>query len=203
MTNHIFSTSRALFFALLPVSLLASGCSDSGDVDPVVAQAESIDPDQETAYITEVGLDHHTIYTDIAIAASPDEVWAVLTDFDQMPNWSSTLQGIDGELADGAMVIVNFDLMGTLLEVPHTLIYEPEEMMFGWADPVQGFEGIVDDHAYTVARTDGELTLFVQTDAFVGTDDSVTTASLAQQLLPLYEAFNRELKAEVERRSAR
>ncbi|MFZ2155466.1 MAG: SRPBCC domain-containing protein, partial [Bradyrhizobium sp.] len=43
-----------------------------------------------------------TIETEIMIAASPEEIWAVLTDFDAYPNWNPFIRRIGGSAVVGA-----------------------------------------------------------------------------------------------------
>lgn len=48
----------------------------------------------------------YQVYTEIIIDATPEEVWSVLTDFDQMSSWSSSLQTITGIFENGQDVDV-------------------------------------------------------------------------------------------------
>ena len=160
---------------------------------------EELDPDRETEEVVELGDEQWQAYTDIVIEATPEQVWEVLTDFEAMPTWSSSLQGIEGPLADGASVVVTFIVFEMTYELDHTLIHADGEH-FGWADPVLGYDGISDHHLYVVGETDGTHTLFIQEDTFTGTSEVATAQELAQTVAPIYTAFNRELEAEVEAR---
>ena len=188
---------RLAMMLVLSASFAFTSCSNDDDSDEPIVRCES--PTVE-AYVTETSATEATVYTATVIDATPAEVWSVLTDFDNMPNWSSnTLQGIDGELVNGAAIVAHFivDTNGTILPVPHTLIYE-EGKSFGWADPIIGFDGLTDNHMYVVEAC-GNKTLFKQTDTFTGTNANLTPAALANSIMPLYELFNAELKAEVEK----
>jgi len=147
---------------------------------------------------------HATVDTSVLINATPAEVWATLTDFDAMASWSSgTLQGMTGEIEDGGSVTIIF-IFGTtedgapnIMEIPHTLIFEEGSVM-GWSDPFpEDIGGGHDNHLYRVEAC-GDRTLFVQSDEIVG---NPYAANFAAQLLPLYQTFNAELKAEVEGQS--
>lgn len=174
-----------------------SGGSSAGDGSST--GGEGLDPDRETEEVVELGDEQWQAYTDIVIEATPEQVWEVLTDFETMPMWSSSLQEIEGPLADGASVVVTFIIFDMTFELDHTLIYADGEY-FGWADPVFGYEGISDHHLYIVGETDGTHTLFIQEDTFTGTSEAATAQDLAQTVAPIYTAFNRELEAEVEAR---
>ena len=70
----------------------------------VAAQENPKTISSETMEVVEIGPNHHKVYTDIVIDAPPDEVWAVLTDFERMPDWSSTFQGLTGDFSNGGTV---------------------------------------------------------------------------------------------------
>ena len=154
--------------------------------------------------IAQLSATHATVDTSVLINATPAEVWATLTDFDAMASWSSgTLQGMTGEIEDGGSVKITF-IFGTtddgapnVMEIPHTLIFQEGRVM-GWSDPFpQDIGGGHDNHLYRVEAC-GDQTLFVQSDAIVG---NPYAANFVAQLLPMYQTFNAELKAEVEGQS--
>ncbi|RED18843.1 SRPBCC family protein [Pontivivens insulae] len=151
--------------------------------------------------ITQLSATHATVDTSVLIDAAPAEVWATLTDFDVMDTWSSgTLQGMTGDIKDGGRVTVTFIFGATedgtpnMMEIPHTLIYD-EGRVLGWSDPFpEDIGGGHDNHLYRVEAC-GDQTLFVQSDEIVG---NPFAAGFVAQLLPMYQAFNAELKAEIE-----
>lgn len=154
--------------------------------------------------IAQLSETHATVDTSVLINATPAEVWVTLTDFDAMANWSSgTLQGMTGEIEDGGRVTVTF-IFGTtedgapnVMEIPHALIFEEGRVM-GWSDPFpEDIGGGNDNHLYRVEAC-GDQTLFVQSDEIVG---NPYAANFVAQLLPMYQTFNAELKAEVEGQS--
>ncbi len=152
--------------------------------------------------IAQVTETHATIHTSVLVDASPAEVWAILTDFDDMAMWSSgTLQGMTGDIKNGGSVTITF-IFGTtedgepnIMTIPHTLIYD-EGSVIGWSDPFpEDVGGGHDNHLYRVEAC-GDRTLFVQSDEIVGNPNA---ANFVARLLPMYQMFNAELKAEVER----
>ncbi len=151
--------------------------------------------------IAQISATHATVDTSVRIDASPADVWATLTDFATMASWSSgTLQDMTGDIKDGGSVTITF-IFGTtedgapnVMTIPHTLIYE-EGSMIGWSDPFpEDIGGGHDNHLYRVEAC-GDQTLFVQSDEIV---DNPYAANFVAQLLPMYQTFNAELKAEVE-----
>lgn len=152
--------------------------------------------------IAQLSATHATVDTSVQINAAPADVWATLTDFDTMASWSTgTLQGMAGDIKDGASVVVTFifdmDENGApnVNEIPHTLIYE-EGRAFGLSDPFP--EDVGDGHDSNTCRIEacGDHTLFVQSDQIV---DNPYAANFVAQLLPMYQTFNAELKAAAEK----
>ena len=45
------------------------------------------------------------VFTEIEIDATADQVWAVLTDFEKLPEWSSSFQGVNKHMALGLSLI--------------------------------------------------------------------------------------------------
>jgi len=148
--------------------------------------------------VTELAADHHEVYTEIVIDVPPHRVWAVVTDFRAMPDWSPSFKGLSGDFSDGGNITTVFD-MGEGDEEYTATLHLIEGSEYGWSED---YDGIRDNHIYRVVPLLETQTRFVQTDAFKGTADWATTAELAQMYLEQYEAFNRALKAECERRYA-
>lgn len=151
--------------------------------------------------IAQLSATHATVDTSILIDADAAEVWATLTDFEAMADWSTgTLQGMTGDIQDGGGVTITF-IFGTdengepnSNEIPHTLIYD-EGRAFGWSDPFpEDVGGGRDNHVYRVEAC-GDQALFVQSDEII---DNPYAATFVTQLLPMYQMFNAELRAAVE-----
>ncbi len=190
--------SVVLIAQVIILSFLTYSCDDD-DVcmpDPNLTVA--------TSFTTELAENHHSVYTDIVIDASQEEVWTVLTDWANMPNWSSSLQGLSGDIRDGGSVVATFIAIDPTtgdplsIDLPHTLIYE-EGVLFGWADPLALVPGITDNHLYRLEAISECQTRFIQTDEFQGTNPDFTTEVLATLSETGYNEFNAELKAEVEK----
>lgn len=151
--------------------------------------------------LAQLSATHATVHSSVLIDATPADVWATVTDFDTMSEWSTgTLQTMTGDIEDGGRVVITFifgvDDTGApnVNEIPHTLIYE-EGVAFGWSDPFpDDIGGGHDNHIYRVEPC-GDQTVFVQSDEIV---DNPYAANFVAQLLPLYQTFNAELKAAVE-----
>ncbi len=192
--NKLMNQSLVVFLFSISLNTFVSCSSDD--------ESSTCKPDlslqTETSNVRSISANHHAVYTDIVINRSSEQIWAVLTDFEKMPNWSSSFQGLKGDIRNGESIVSLFLNEGKINEFPHTLIYE-EGVQFGWSDPIMIFPGIRDNHRYKVEAISPCQSRFIQTDDFSGTDANTTTEEFAQLTLESYKKFNQELKAEVEK----
>ena len=108
------------------------------------------------------------VFTQIEINAPREKVWEVLTDFEKMPEWSSSFQGIKGEFKEGGKATSYFkSSFGRKdMEFHHTIIEFEEGVSFGWSDPLT--MGMKDHHVYKLEDMPNGNTLFIQTDGVEG-----------------------------------
>jgi hypothetical protein len=146
--------------------------------------------DCPTCAITKVRGNYRTIHTEITIDAPPEQVWAVLTDWGALSEWSPTIQGVTGAVSDGAVVMVDYVHPGNgkLLHTEHTFLVEAG-VSYGRSDPVIG--GVTDNHHYRIEALPDGRTRLVQ-------DDVVDGGLLARLLLGTFMEFNTALKERVE-----
>ena len=148
-----------------------------------------------------VSFSHHKIHTDIVIDAPPELVWSVLTDTASYENWAAFLVNIDGEIEGGSKITVSFQLdlaKDKLTTVDHTITVVDGQEFF-WAEKGPG--GIRDNHHFKVQAIKDGKTRFVQSDEIMGGITFLMGGRLAKLYLDGYQAFNRGLKAEAERRA--
>lgn len=154
----------------------------------------------KTSNITEVSATHVKIYTDIVINAPASKVWATLTDFSKMPNWSSTLKSLSGDIKNGGSVIVKTDLgNGQVADIPRSPLIYQEGLLFGWSGEIERLPGLSDNHRYIVEAISKCQTRFIQTEEVKGLNPNITAVALANRALERYNTFNKELKKEVEK----
>ena len=154
----------------------------------------------ETGSIEKVSFSHHRIYTDIVIDAAPDVVWSVLTDTPSYGNWAAFLVAIEGEISDGTKITAVFQTnprKDKLTRIYHRISVSPGHSFF-WAEKGPG--GIRDNHHFKVEAAENGTTRFIQTDEIMGGLTWLIGGRLAKMYLLGYQAFNRGLKVEVERR---
>ncbi|TDS15524.1 polyketide cyclase/dehydrase/lipid transport protein [Maribacter caenipelagi] len=184
------------FIVILPFIFM--GCGSK--VKTESTSNTSIKPIEEVS-IKEIDENHYSLVTSITIDAATSEVWEVLTDFENMSNWSSTLQKIDGiKIENGQDVNIVYKVDGQNQIIPHNLIYS-ENKYYGWSDTIAVLPGVIDRHLYEIRKNGKSRTKFIQSDEFRGYNPNRSNIDLARFVLPQYLTFNRELKAEVERRT--
>ena len=64
------------------------------------------------------------VFTGIEIDATADQVWAVLTDFEKLLEWSSSFQGVNKPMALGEVLTTYFKspITGGMMEFKHEVI---------------------------------------------------------------------------------
>lgn len=155
--------------------------------------------DGEKAEVTHPAEDTFAVHTEVLIDAPPEKVWAVLTDFERLSEWSNNLVGLEGDFRDGGQITVSFKAGPLTQKLQHEVKFFEEGRSFGWSDPL--FSGLSDHHIYQVNATDDGKTLFVQTDHVKGTHGHIgyhIGHQLALGTMHAYVEFNRRLKARVE-----
>ncbi|MEM9930403.1 MAG: SRPBCC domain-containing protein [Bacteroidota bacterium] len=138
------------------------------------------------------------VFTQIEINAPREKVWAVLTDFEKMPEWSSSFQGIKGEFKEGGKATSYFKapIGGGNMEFQHTIIDFEEGVSFGWSDPLM--MGMKDHHIYRLEDLPNGNTLLIQTDGVEGGATHFMGHLVTHNMKAMYLKFNQELKDRVE-----
>ena len=155
----------------------------------------------EKATVTHDDNTTYSVHTELLMDASPEKVWAVLTDFDKLKEWSPNLIRFEGEFRKDGQAKVTFLIgVGNMTQdFNHPLVHFEEGKMFGWSAPIPHM-GMKDNHKYIVQPVDGEpdKTLFIQTDQFHGQGAHLIGGMLSNGAMQGYAAFNRALKKRVE-----
>lgn len=153
-----------------------------------------------TIEVRKLADNHWQTYTDIIIEAPIEKVWKVLTDWNNISNWSSSLIGIKGNIQDEGNVMVSYLVDGNTYDTPHTFIYK-EMKEFGWSDLMEGtFKGLTDNHRFRVEKISDNQTRFIQSDDFKGLGNKdMSSEKVAKITVKFFPIFNQELKVEVEK----
>lgn len=156
----------------------------------------STEDSRQGSSITRVARNELRVATHIAIDAPPAEVWATLTDWDNLSTWSSSFVSLEGDFEDGGRVRVTFKVMGLKHRYERDLIDFQDGIQFAWSD--RFLLGMVDRHRYRVEPHGNGATKFVQTDRVKGGAAIILGPLVARMLRRMYVRFNRELKNQIE-----
>lgn len=104
------------------------------------------------------------IHTEIQIAATPQRVWEVLTEFAAYPQWAPFFKAIEGELEPGKRLRVSFQKGPTMR--PVVTEAKPGEVL-EWHGKLL-FGGIFDGRHRFELRDVGGTTRFIHNEEFSG-----------------------------------
>lgn len=138
-----------------------------------------------------------SVTVSIHITATPERIWAILTDANAFPRWNSTVKEVSGVIALGQIVSLKttanpertFKLKVTKADPGKLLVWQDG------AAPM--FKGV---RTYTISKqTDGSSN-FMMTETFTGLMLPLIAGSLPD-FRPVFERYAADLKAEAERTS--
>lgn len=139
----------------------------------------------------------HAITETIDIAAEPDRVWAVLTDFAHYPDWNPFIVSMSGQLVLGAKLRARLAPPGgkPMTFTPTLTVLEPGRAV-GWLGRLL-MPGIFDGaHRFELQPIEGG-TRFTQTEEFRGVLVPLTRRTLAKTAHG-FQALNKAMKARAE-----
>lgn len=133
----------------------------------------------------------------VAIRATPQRVWDLLTQLHDWPRWNTTVTGVVGKVAMGEKVVVRVKVApGQAFPVRVTTLEAPRKMVWRGGMPIGAlFKG---ERTYLLHSTrDGEVE-FSMEEVFDGLLAGLITRSIPD-LQPAFDEFARCLKAEAEK----
>ncbi len=138
------------------------------------------------------------VTTTIDIAASPQAVWEVLTDFAAYPDWNPFMRRIEGTPQVGTRLVVHMSPPGGrgMIFKPTVLAANPGQEL-RWLGKL-GFGGLFDgEHSFVLtAKADG-TTHLTHSERFSGVLVTLLKA-LLKNTHAGFDAFNQALKQRVE-----
>lgn len=135
------------------------------------------------------------IKTSIHIAATPNQVWQVLTDFQHYPNWNPFIKKIEGKVEENATIQVEIDGMTFR---PTILSYIPNQKI-SWLGKLF-LKGLFDgQHNFLLEEQADGTTLFHQTEQFSGLLVRIFAHQLDTKTTAGFEAMNKKIKEIVEK----
>lgn len=145
-------------------------------------------------------MNSYQLHTEIEIAATPERVWSVLTDFPGYPEWNPFIVSINGVVKHGAKLQVRIQPSGgrAMTFRPRLVAVEPGKEL-RWLGHFL-FPNLFDgEHRFAIEPiTDGRVR-FTQSERFSGLLLPLFKKSLAQNTKSGFEAMNRAIKAHAER----
>ena len=138
---------------------------------------------------------------EVEIDASPERVWAVVTDFAGYPEWNPFIRSISGELHEGAKLEVRIEPPGARATTfkPTVRAVEASRELRWLGRLLPGlFDG---EHSLRIEPLDGDRSRFVQSERFSGLLVGLVKGTLAKTEAG-FEQMNAALKARVEQASA-
>jgi uncharacterized protein YndB with AHSA1/START domain len=132
--------------------------------------------------------------TTATIAASPDDVWAVLVDAAGWPGWDSGVDAVEGTLAEGQKVTIRSKAApGRAFPVKVTAFEPFRRLVFSGGMPLGLFRG---ERTYTLTP-DGDGTAFRMREEYTGPMLGLIWKSMPD-LQPSFDQFAAGLKRRVE-----
>lgn len=134
------------------------------------------------------------ITTQVQIAATPKQVWRVLTDFDSYSEWNPFIKSITGSVKVGSKIRAE---LGGMTFKPKVLTYEKNNE-FKWLGHLL-FKGLFDgEHRFQLIDNQDGTTTFIQSEQFSGILVGLFAKKLDGETKDGFGAMNAALKRRVE-----
>jgi hypothetical protein len=150
-------------------------------------------------YVAWTNIHPYTLQASIEIRATPQQVWAALTDLGAYPRWNPFIISSFGRLQAGATLTnVMHDATGDTTFTPVVQIVEPgrELRWLGKVGPGGIFDG---QHTFTITPLGPDRVLFTQREDFTGVAIPFYQGQLHADTLPQFRAMNIALAREAVR----
>ena len=140
------------------------------------------------------------IKTQILINASPEKVWAILTNFEKYSEWNPFIQSISGNPVVGLKIKAKLQPPGAsgMTFTPTVLAFETNKE-FKWIGHLL-FNGLFDgEHKFELIDNHDGTTTFIQSEKFKGILVPIFKKMLEVNTLNGFQQMNEKLKARVEK----
>ena len=142
---------------------------------------------------------HKTLGSAIDIAAAPDRVWQVLSNFSAYPQWNPFIVRAEGHAEVGSRLTLRMQPVGgRAVTLRPTVIDADEGRRLRWRGRV-GIRGIFDaEHVFILESLGDGRTRLSQTERFTGVLVPLMAKSLDRRTLPAFRAMNDALRRRAE-----
>ena len=141
------------------------------------------------------------ISTEILINATTEKVWAILTSFNNYPNWNPFIKSIKGEVKVGNKITVRIEPPGAkgMTFKPEILTFETNKEL-SWLGHLL-FPGLFDgEHKFELINNGNGTTTFRQSEKFEGILVPLFKKQLDNNTTKGFEEMNKKLKVLAEKK---
>lgn len=174
----------------LAATLVAGAAGCASVAPPEAHEPIAIDGEADALH----GKRYLEIRVGINIAASPDAIWALLTDAEGYPSWNSTVTSIEGTIASGESIDLKAEIDPKRTFTLEISEFEPGRKLV-WKDGGRSFKGV---RTFTLTPREDGTTDFTMREVFTGTMMGMIEGSLPD-FRPSFTQFAADLKAEAEK----
>ncbi len=138
------------------------------------------------------------IHTEIEIAASPEKVWGILSDFDSFGSWNPFISKVDGKLGEDEKIKIDVELKGSRtlkLNAIISKVVPNKELVWGGGLPFGLFTG---EHFYRIEKLGEDTVRFIHGENFTGLLVRFIWGAKGKQIGAAYVALNEALKKRAE-----
>ena len=135
------------------------------------------------------------IRTEILIKATPDKVWAILTEFDKYPDWNPFIKSVKGIVKTGSQIEIRIEPPGAkgMVFKPKVLAFETNKE-FRWLGHLL-FPGLFDgEHSFNIVDNKSGTSTFIQSENFKGILVPLFKKQLNTNTKRGFELMNEKLK---------
>ena len=135
------------------------------------------------------------IKAEILVNANPEKIWAILTNFDNYPNWNPFIKSIKGDVKIGNKITARIEppeASGMTFK-PKVLTFETNKE-FSWLGHLM-FKGLFDGaHKFELNDNGDGTTTFIQSEKFDGILVPLFNGMLDNNTRRGFEEMNKKLK---------
>ena len=153
----------------------------------------------------QLGLAFVRVHTEIVIAAPPETVWAVITEFNDYPDWNPLMIEVAGEPRLGSRLDWSSQINGAVRQYNGKVVRADRPGELAWTGPVARFPRTLfwGHHRLILERTADGGTRFVNSERFGGLATILLARFLRRDVGAAYAVMNDAVRRRAEASSVR